>query len=66
MVRLIVPLKLSEDELQIGDYAIHGEEPFSLWNDEEIYDNTKANLVFEEEDLSYNKSSSLVYVQMVR
>jgi Amt family ammonium transporter len=66
LVGLIVPLKLSEDELQIGDCAIHGEEPFALWNDEEISDNTKANSVFEEEDLSYIISSSLVDVQMVR
>ncbi|KDP23658.1 hypothetical protein JCGZ_23491 [Jatropha curcas] len=32
-IRLIVPLRLSDDELQIGDDAIHGEKAFALWSD---------------------------------
>jgi Amt family ammonium transporter len=64
-VGLFVPLRLSDDELQIGDDAIHGEEAFALWNDEETFQNTKTNSAFESEDSSYMKSRSFGDVQMV-
>lgn len=32
LIRLVLPLKLSEDELKIGDDAIRGEEAYALWD----------------------------------
>ncbi|KAI3423261.1 Ammonium transporter [Psidium guajava] len=45
LVRVIVPLKLSEDELQTGDDAIHGEEAYALWGDGEKFESSKYNSV---------------------
>lgn len=41
-----IPLRLNEDELQIGDDAIHGEEAYALWGDGEKYDGSKHNSVY--------------------
>uniref|UniRef100_A0A6V7QYQ1 Ammonium transporter AmtB-like domain-containing protein n=1 Tax=Ananas comosus var. bracteatus TaxID=296719 RepID=A0A6V7QYQ1_ANACO len=38
LVRLAVPLRLSDDELQIGDDAIHGEDAYAVWGDGETYE----------------------------
>ncbi|KAG5080061.1 hypothetical protein GLYMA_02G143600v4 [Glycine max] len=35
LVRIIVPLRLSEDDLQVGDEAVHGEVAYALWGDGE-------------------------------
>lgn len=45
LIRLIVPLRLADDELQTGDDAIHGEEAYALWGDGEKYD-SKHNSVY--------------------
>lgn len=47
LIRLIIPLRLAEDELQIGDDAIHGEEAYALWGDGEKYE-SKMNSFYEE------------------
>ncbi|XWS46894.1 hypothetical protein CRYUN_Cryun14cG0107200 [Craigia yunnanensis] len=47
LIKLVVPLRLAEDELQIGDDAIHGEEAYALWGDGEKYE-SKLNSVYEE------------------
>ncbi|XP_030545851.1 ammonium transporter 2 member 5-like [Rhodamnia argentea] len=41
LVRVIVPLRLPEDELQTGDDAIHGEEAYALWGDGEKFESSK-------------------------
>jgi Amt family ammonium transporter len=41
VIRLIVPLRMSEEDLIIGDDAVHGEEAYALWGDGEKYDITK-------------------------
>jgi Amt family ammonium transporter len=41
IVRLIVPLRMSEENLIVGDDAVHGEEAYALWGDGEKYDITK-------------------------
>ncbi|KAJ6434268.1 hypothetical protein OIU84_017882 [Salix udensis] len=64
-VGLFVPLRFSDNELQDGDDAIHGEEASALWNDEETFQKTNSNSVFQAEDSSYKKSRSLGDVQMV-
>ncbi|MBA0832056.1 hypothetical protein Goarm_016467 [Gossypium armourianum] len=47
LIRLIIPLRLAEDELQTGDDAIHGEEAYALWGDGEKYE-SKLNSIYEE------------------
>ncbi|KAI3442133.1 Ammonium transporter [Psidium guajava] len=34
-VQYLVPLRMSEEEMEVGDEAVHGEEAYSLWDDEE-------------------------------
>ncbi|CAK9195347.1 unnamed protein product [Sphagnum troendelagicum] len=41
VIRLVVPLRMSEENLLIGDDAVHGEEAYALWGDGEKYDITK-------------------------
>lgn len=41
LIRLVIPLRMSEDDLAIGDDAVHGEEAYALWGDGEKYDSTK-------------------------
>ncbi|OAY82860.1 Ammonium transporter 3 member 1 [Ananas comosus] len=41
VVRLLLPLRMPEDELTIGDDAVHGEEAYALWGDGEKYDSTR-------------------------
>lgn len=41
-----IPLRLNEDDLQIGDDAIHGEEAYALWGDGEKFDGSKHNSVY--------------------
>ncbi|KAF8018203.1 hypothetical protein BT93_H3181 [Corymbia citriodora subsp. variegata] len=40
-IGLVVPLRMPEEELLIGDDAVHGEEAYALWGDGEKYDSTK-------------------------
>ncbi|KAK9732950.1 hypothetical protein RND81_04G033700 [Saponaria officinalis] len=39
-IRFCMPLRMSEEELLIGDDAAHGEEAYALWGDGEKYDST--------------------------
>ncbi|KAJ1385534.1 Blood group Rhesus C/E/D polypeptide [Sesbania bispinosa] len=47
LVRMIVPLRLSEDELQIGDDAVHGEVAYALWGDGQKLETVNEILAFE-------------------
>ncbi|KAG2690932.1 hypothetical protein I3760_09G213500 [Carya illinoinensis] len=40
-IRLFIPLRMPDEELAIGDDAVHGEEAYALWGDGEKYDPTK-------------------------
>lgn len=40
-IRLVIPLRMSEEHLLIGDDAVHGEEAYALWGDGEKFDITK-------------------------
>lgn len=64
-IRLIVPLRLSEDELQIGDEAVHGEQAYALWGDGERYEYSKTNSAYDIDELPSMVSRSLGDVQMV-
>ncbi|CBI34165.3 hypothetical protein VitviT2T_021292 [Vitis vinifera] len=59
LIRTLVPLRLAEDELQIGDDAVHGEEGYALWGDGEIFENSKNNSVFDMEEFVSVPSKSL-------
>ncbi|KAL5837792.1 hypothetical protein ACOSQ3_014961 [Xanthoceras sorbifolium] len=65
--RLIVPLRMSEEELHIGDESVHGEKAFALFADKENYQK-KLNFVYDVEDQeepSHATSRSIGEVQMV-
>ncbi|KAM3260273.1 hypothetical protein ACQJBY_051500 [Aegilops geniculata] len=38
LVRVTVPLRLSEEQLEAGDDAIHGEDAYAVWGDGETYE----------------------------
>lgn len=68
-IQLMVPLRLSDDELKIGDKAVHGEEGFALLDGEEgerLGIHAKTNTVFDAEDYpSSLVSRSISEVQLV-
>ncbi|KAF9686913.1 hypothetical protein SADUNF_Sadunf02G0039300 [Salix dunnii] len=49
LIRFVVPLRLSDEELQTGDDAIHGEEAYALWGDGEKYE-SRHNSVYGAEE----------------
>ncbi|KAL2238819.1 ammonium transporter 3 member 1-like [Sesamum indicum] len=62
-IRLVVPLKLSEEELNGGDDAVHGEEAYALWGDGEKFEKSVHNSVYGVEDVELKgkrKSESAV------
>lgn len=66
LIRFIVPLRLDNDELQIGDNAIHGEEAFALQAErKERFLNPKINKVFDAQEFSSTASSFIGELQMV-
>ncbi|CAM8890285.1 hypothetical protein QQ045_027884 [Rhodiola kirilowii] len=47
-IRFIVPLRLSDDDLSIGDDAIHGEEAYALWGDGEKFEEPKDHSMYDD------------------
>lgn len=45
LIRFFIPLRLTDDELQTGDDAIHGEEAYALWGDGEKYE-SRVNSIY--------------------
>lgn len=41
LIRLVIPLRMHEEQLLVGDDAAHGEEAYALWGDGETYDESK-------------------------
>ena len=41
VIRLLIPLRMSDEQLLIADDAVHGEEAYALWGDGEKYDISK-------------------------
>ncbi|XP_052194043.1 ammonium transporter 2 member 4-like [Diospyros lotus] len=52
VVKSIVPLRVSDEELQIGDEEIHGEQAYALWADGWRFANPKRNSVYDAEEFS--------------
>ncbi|XP_077214177.1 ammonium transporter 2-like [Tasmannia lanceolata] len=44
VIRFFIPLRMPDDQLIIGDDAVHGEEAYALWGDGERYDATRHGL----------------------
>ncbi|CAN1155762.1 Ammonium transporter 2 member 5 [Linum perenne] len=38
VIQLVVPLRMSEEDMEIGDEAAHGEEAYAIWGSGERYD----------------------------
>ncbi|GMP40892.1 hypothetical protein CsSME_00011175 [Camellia sinensis var. sinensis] len=49
-IKLIVPLRMSDEELKIGDDEIHGEQAYALWADGWRFENSKHNSVYDAEE----------------
>ena len=64
-IGLIVPLRLSDEELEIGDDAVHGGQAFALYHDGERFVTSKHNKVYDTDEFSYVESKSIGEVQMV-
>ncbi|KAK4382711.1 Ammonium transporter 3 member 1 [Sesamum angolense] len=63
LIRLVVPLRMSEEELKGGDDAVHGEEAYALWGDGEKFEKSVHNSVYGVEDVELKgkrKSESAV------
>lgn len=41
VIQLFIPLRMPDEQLEIGDDAVHGEEAYALWGDGEKYDATR-------------------------
>ncbi|KAL6007678.1 Ammonium transporter [Asimina triloba] len=55
IIRTVISLRMPEEQLTIGDDAVHGEEAYALWGDGEKYDSTKHS--WYSEDNSQSKVS---------
>lgn len=58
VLRFVVPLRMPEEQLLIGDDAVHGEEAYALWGDGEIYDATRHELYSDDTSHRHNHPSS--------
>ncbi|KAM5558602.1 ammonium transporter 3 member 1-like [Rosa sericea] len=61
---VIIPLRMPEEQLLIGDDAVHGEEAYALWGDGELYDETKHDKHYSD-DASQGKFASSGATQVV-
>ncbi|CAK9136000.1 unnamed protein product, partial [Ilex paraguariensis] len=65
LIKLMVPLRLSEEELEIGDNAVHGEEAYALWGDGERFENARNNSVYDVDEFTSVMSKTASELQMV-
>lgn len=65
VIRIVTPLRMSEEDLKIGDDAVHGEEAYALWGDGEKYDITKHGSGFYNDDINLDYKASSGATQVV-
>ncbi|KAF3440676.1 hypothetical protein FNV43_RR18960 [Rhamnella rubrinervis] len=65
VIGVLIPLRMPEHDLLIGDDAVHGEEAYALWGDGEKYDSTKHQGELYSEDTSRPTHSSTGATQVV-
>lgn len=58
VIKKVMPLRMPEDQLLIGDDAVHGEEAYALWGDGEKYDITKHEIFSDDNSQPRNYPSS--------
>ncbi|KAL8136341.1 hypothetical protein V2J09_002342 [Rumex salicifolius] len=63
-IRLVIPLRMSDEEIEMGDNAAHGEEAYALWGDGEVYD-TKFGFTSDDTGHGINKFRSTGATQVV-
>ncbi|KAM7529124.1 hypothetical protein LguiB_032534 [Lonicera macranthoides] len=56
LISFVIPLRMSEEQLKIGDDSVHGEEAYALWGDGEVYDATKHGMY--SDDTIHQRASS--------
>lgn len=61
VINLVIPLRMSDEDLMIGDDAVHGEEAYALWGDGEKYDPNKHD-IYSDDTLHPNPSSGATQV----
>ncbi|KAF9606513.1 hypothetical protein IFM89_025886 [Coptis chinensis] len=64
LIGLIVPLRLSEEDLEVGDDAIHGEQAYALWGDGQKFENSKHNSIYDIEESSSTLPKAARELQM--
>ncbi|KAJ6299020.1 hypothetical protein OIU76_020071 [Salix suchowensis] len=62
VINLVIPLRMSDEHLLIGDDAVHGEEAYALWGDGEKYDSTKHRDTTEEGSVQTRRSTGATQV----
>lgn len=50
VIRLVVPLRLEDEELHVGDEAVHGEVGYALWDGGERFENSKLNSMYDADE----------------
>ncbi|CAN0858203.1 Ammonium transporter 3 member 1 [Linum grandiflorum] len=65
LISLLIPLRMSEDQLLVGDDAVHGEEAYALWGDGEIYDSTKHGAFSDLDDVANTTTAATGAAQQV-
>ncbi|KAM7493178.1 hypothetical protein LguiB_027787 [Lonicera macranthoides] len=53
LVQLIVPLRMSEEAMEVGDEAIHGEEAYAIWGNGDSAENVKGSAI-DDMDVHYS------------
>lgn len=51
VIKLFIPLRMSEEQLRVGDEAVHGEEAYALWGDGEKFERSVHNSVYGGEEM---------------
>ncbi|KAJ0628922.1 putative ammonium transporter AmtB-like domain, ammonium/urea transporter [Helianthus annuus] len=54
VIKIFIPLRMPDNELMIGDDAVHGEEAYALWGDGEKYDPTRHGTIFGAAEITPN------------
>lgn len=44
LIRLIVPLRMSDEDMEIGDEAAHGEEAYAIWGEGDRFENSRNDI----------------------
>ncbi|CAK9143773.1 unnamed protein product [Ilex paraguariensis] len=57
LIRLAVPLRLSEEELLNGDDAVHGEEAYALWGDGEKFESSRYTSTYGVEEVPGSRTN---------